>query len=153
MKILIGATLAVLILGGRLCAGQTVKAGGESAKSTIVIFREHKALWGRAVKPGIEVDGFPLGALPQGRYFTVSVAPGKHTVRGNALSTARTSAIVPLGVILSAGEVVYVRLYALRAGLAGAPQLRLQTTEDGKAKQWLKDCKPAEDNANVDLSK
>jgi hypothetical protein len=123
-----------------------------SEKSQIIIFREHKSLWGRAIKPGVEVDGFPLGALSQARYFTVTVTPGKHIVRGDSVSTLRTSTIIPLGIDLAPGETIYVRLYALRTGIAGAPQLRLQTVQAEKARSWIKGCKPAEDNVNVDLA-
>jgi hypothetical protein len=124
----------------------------KAAAASIVIFREHKALWGRALKLGIEVDGFPLGAIPQGRYVAVRVAPGRHIVRGDSAAGARASVITPLGLVLGPGQTVYVRVFALRTGFVALSQIRMQTVEEDRARQWLKECKPAEDNASVDLS-
>ena len=148
--LIVGIFVAILITAVRACGQQS---GPDPSKARIVVFREHKALWGRAVKPGVEIDNFPVAVLPQARYVMVDVTPGKHIVQGSSLSNLRTSTIAPLGLILAPGETAYVRLYFLRIG----PQLRLSRVDGGQAKQWLEHCQPAEGGSNengyLDLSK
>ena len=152
--LIVGLFVAVLITAVRACGQQQ---GPDPAKSHIVVFREHKALWARGVKFGVEVDNFPVAVLPQARYVTVDVAPGKHIVESSSASLLRRSVVAPVGLILSPGETAYVRMYALRSGAFGLPQVRLSRVDEQEAKQWLEHCQPAErgsnENGDLDLSK
>jgi hypothetical protein len=61
----------------------------QDAKGTLIFFREgHFA--GSALKPSIYVDGKEVNRLPNGRWFSVTVEPGKHSLQSSAKNEPAT---------------------------------------------------------------
>ena len=72
--------------GFLLVAGLAAPAFGQdaaaNAKATVYIYRL-KAFYGSALEPSVYCDEIQLARMDNGRYFTVTVVPGVHTLRSN----------------------------------------------------------------------
>src|ERR1700757_2575745 len=54
----------------------------DSAKATVYIYR-YKQFVGAALAPSVYCDDVQLARMDNGRYFTATIDPGKHTFRSN----------------------------------------------------------------------
>jgi len=75
----------------------------EKDKAAIVFFREGH-FTGSALKPSIYVDGKEVGRLPNGRWFSVNIEPGKHELRSSAKNEPATV------VEVAPGQTVHVQM-------------------------------------------
>jgi Protein of unknown function (DUF2846) len=57
-------------------------ADAKQAPAKVYVYR-YKQFVGGALEPSVYCDDVPLARMDNGRYFTVSIAPGKHTFRSN----------------------------------------------------------------------
>ena len=54
----------------------------DDAKATVYVYRPGKFM-GKALEPSVFLDEQKLLDMDNGRYFTLKLDPGKHTVRSN----------------------------------------------------------------------
>jgi hypothetical protein len=63
-------------------ADSQASQSAQSSKATVYVYR-YKQFVGSALAPSIYCDGTELARMENGRYFTASVAPGKHSFTSN----------------------------------------------------------------------
>ncbi len=132
--------LAVAVLAGCAASGPTFESVQSSLtmvepeRARLVLLRPEMFQAGGAYAP-IEVDGVPVGKLPNGSFLYVDLAPGEHTVK---VETAYPGRYV-LNVTLGSGEIRYVNVAprdaAVGAGMSGIfgliPWLAATNVESG----------------------
>lgn len=104
--------------------------------STIVFFREHHYT-GSALKPSIFLDDKELERLVNGRWFSVSAAPGKHQIHSSAKNE-------PASIIeTKPGETAYVQMVVVTGNWRGAG--RLLQVDSAEAQNVIAKLKPLHD--------
>jgi len=93
---------------------------------TVVVYRPGK-FTGSALKPSVYVDGNQVARLSNGRYFSVRLAPGKHTFESSMKKEA------PLEVEVKSDETVYLEMVILPGTWRGGGRLIPVGQEDAKA--------------------
>src|SRR6516165_8381733 len=94
-----------------------------SSKATVYIYR-YKQFVGSALSPSVYCDGNQLARMDNGRYFTATIEPGKHTFTSNDQQSG-------IDLDLKAGEQYFIRV-EIAAGFAkGHGRLILMSPEQG----------------------
>ncbi len=91
----------------------------------VTVYRVKK-FFGSALKPSIYADGRQIARMQEGRYFTVTLAPGHHVFS----STAKGA---DLEIDIKPGERVYIEMVILSGTWRGGGRLVPVSENDGKA--------------------
>lgn len=86
----------------------------------------HKRYVGSALEPPIFIDGKEVAKADNGRYFTVKLMPGKHTIKSNDKGSAISLDVKP-------GEEYFVRVDIETGFWKGHGKLTLVMPEQGRA--------------------
>jgi hypothetical protein len=104
-----------------------------AANSGMVVFHRPKRYFGSGLTPSVYVDNREVARLDNGRFFSLTLAPGKHE-----LSSSMKHA--PLQVEVRPGEVIYLEMVILAGNWRGGG--RLITTPQDDALIAIKKLKP-----------
>ena len=105
-------------------------------KATLIFFREGH-FNGSALKPSVYVDEKEINRLPNGRWFSVEVKPGKHNLSSSAKHEPTTV------VDLAPNETAYVEMVITTGTWRGGG--RLITVDPGEAEPKVRKLKPLTD--------
>lgn len=83
-------------------AGAASVAQSTASQATVYVYR-YKQYVGKALSPSVYCDGTELARMQNGRYFVVTLAPGKHSFRSNDTQSG-------IDVDLKPGEKYYIRV-------------------------------------------
>lgn len=102
-----------------------VKSEAETGMATVYIYRPSKMM-GKALEPSVFCDGVELGRMDNGRYMTLNLKPGRHTIH-------MTSEKKGFDMDMRGGEVYYFRV-GIEAGFwKGQGKLMLDEKDRGAA--------------------
>jgi hypothetical protein len=93
------------------------------AKATVYIYR-YKQYVGSALAPSVYCDGAALARMENGRYFTATLNPGKHTFTSNDHQSG-------VELDLKAGEDYFIRVELVPGMMKGHGRLVLISHEQG----------------------
>jgi hypothetical protein len=95
----------------------------DSSKATVYVYR-YKQFVGAALAPSVYCDDVQLARMENGRYFTTSVAPGKHIFRSNDEQS---------GIVLQAvaGQQYFIRVDIAAGFMKGHGRLTLMDGQQG----------------------
>jgi hypothetical protein len=127
----LGFALNIALLAAQAPPATSTQAG----QSRVVIYRVKGFADGRAIKPSIYCDGKELALMYVGRYFTVTLTPGPHTISS---SDEKKS----LQLDTAAGETYYARIFNTGKWVAAWYGVRLEAAKQALAD--LKKLKPSE---------
>jgi hypothetical protein len=144
-------TLKVLVFGifltGLLANAQepVTQAAVDSAssKATLYVYR-YKQFVGSALSPSIYCDEAELARMENGRYFAVTLDPGKHSFRSNDKQSG-------VDLDMKAGQSYFMRVEIATGFMKGHGRLILMAAE--QAGYELKKLKPLDDGKVVDKAK
>lgn len=102
-------------------------------KATLIFFREEH-FNGSALKPSVYMDGKEINRLANGRWFSVEVEPGKHSL-GSSAKHEPTSVVD-----LAPNETAYVEMVIINGTWRGGG--RLITVDPGEAEAKVRKLKP-----------
>jgi hypothetical protein len=126
-------------------ANPAAPAAAKPSKATVYIYR-YKQFVGSALSPSVYCDGNQLARMDNGRYFTATIEPGKHTFTSNDQQSG-------IDLDLKAGEQYFIRV-EIAAGFAkGHGRLILMSPEQGSYELKSNKLKALDENkvANKDL--
>ncbi len=105
---------------------------GTSSQSTVYIYR-YKQFVGKALSPSVFCDDNELARMDNGRYFVVTLAPGKHLFHSNDKQAG-------IDLDLKAGEKSYIRVEIATGFMKGHGRLVAVVPEQGSYE--IKNLKP-----------
>lgn len=109
----------------------------QEAKAKLIFFREgHFA--GSALKPSVYIDGKEVDRLPNGRWFSITVEPGKHNLQSSAKNEPGTI------VDVAPNETAYVEMIIAIGTWRGGG--RLITVDSQEAEAKVRKLKPLSEN-------
>jgi Protein of unknown function (DUF2846) len=139
--------LLVLLLSSVFGVAQeqadTNAAAQAQTSSAIVHFYRYKQFVGSALAPSVYCDGTQLARMENGRYFTVKLAPGKHTCTSNDQQSG-------IELEAKAGEEYFVRVELAAGMMKGHGRLILMSREQGSYEMKSDKLKPLEANKIAD---
>ena len=117
----------------------------KSSKATVYVYR-YKQFVGSALAPSVYCDGTELARMENGRYFTVSLEPGKHTFTSNDKQSG-------IDLDLKAGQESFIRVELVAGFAKGHGRLILVPREQGVYELKSDKLKPLDANkvANKDV--
>jgi hypothetical protein len=139
--------LALAVSSSLLLAQDAPDAAAKSSeasasKATVYIYR-YKQFVGSALAPSVYCDGNQLARMENGRYFTVTLEPGKHTFTSNDKQSG-------VDLEIKSGEEYFIRV-DLAAGFAkGHGRLVLMSHEQGSYELQSDKLKPLDADKVVD---
>ena len=124
------ALMFVLLFANLLASAQErpqatspVAAAG-SPKAAVYVYR-YKQFVGSALAPSVYCDEVQLARMDNGRYFTVSVDPGKHIFRSNDTQSG-------IELDAKAGQAYFIRVEIAAGMMKGHGRLILTAPEQGR---------------------
>jgi len=147
MRFHLTAGFFVLLLCSSFALAQQQTTTGPTAdgqpSQAVVHFYRYKQFVGSALAPSIFCDGTQLARMENGRYFSVKLAPGKHTLTSNDQQS---------GVELDAkaGEEYFVRVELAAGVMKGHGRLILMSREQGSYEMKSDKLKPLDANKIAD---
>ena len=110
MKVRIGLAVVCAMMLISFASARQVQSSTESAtvsqgsnsQATVYVYR-YKQWAGKALSPSVYCDGTELARMENGRYFVVTLAPGKHVFRSNDKQSG-------IDVDLKSGQKYYIRV-------------------------------------------
>lgn len=120
--------LAVCFFAGLAASAQEPAAGSQatdakSSKATVYVYR-YKQFVGSALSPSVWCDETELARMENGRYFTVTLDPGKHNFRSNDKQSG-------IELDAKAGQEYFVRVEIASGMMKGHGRLILVAPEQG----------------------
>jgi hypothetical protein len=134
------AFLAVSAFAQEASAPQTPTT--KQSKGTVYVYR-YKQFVGSALEPSVYCDETQLARMDNGRYFAVTVEPGKHTFYSNDKQAGLALDVKP-------GEKYFVRVELVAGMMKGHGRLTLMAPEQGSYELASKKLKPLDANKVVD---
>ena len=113
--------------------------------ATVYVYR-YKQFVGSALSPSVYCDEVQLARMDNGRYFTVKLAPGKHSFRSNDKQSG-------LELDLKAGQPYFIRVEIAPGFMKGHGRLIQMTAEQGTYELKSKKLLPLEANKSVDSTR
>jgi hypothetical protein len=95
----------------------------KASKATVYVYR-YKQFVGSALSPSVWCDGTELARMENGRYFTVTLDPGKHTFSSNDKQSG-------IELDAKAGQEYFVRVEIAAGMMKGHGRLILVAPEQG----------------------
>jgi hypothetical protein len=117
----------------------------KSSKATIYVYR-YKQFVGSALEPSVYCDEAQLAKMSNGRYFTVTIDPGKHTFHSNDKQSG-------IELDAKAGQEYFIRLEIATGFMKGHGRLILMSPEQAGYELKSDKLKPLDANkvANTSL--
>jgi len=116
--------LAILLLAASAIAA-TFQEPQQESKGGLIVFFRPKRFTGSGLTPSIYVDGSQIARLDNGRYFSLPVPAGKHTIESSMKHS-------PLELTVRPGEAVYLEMIILAGNWRGGGRLVPDPPEDAK---------------------
>jgi cell division septation protein DedD len=112
------------------------------SKATVYVYR-YKQFVGAALAPSVYCDDVQLARMENGRYFTTSVAPGKHIFRSNDEQS---------GIVLQAvaGQQYFIRVDIAAGFMKGHGRLTLMDEQQGVYELTSDKLKPLDASKVID---
>ncbi len=98
-------------------------AQGTNSQATVYVYR-YKQFVGKALSPSVYCDDTELARMENGRYFVVTLAPGKYLFHSNDKQAG-------IALDLKAGEKYYIRLEIATGFMKGHGRLIAVVPEQG----------------------
>lgn len=117
-------------------------AAAKQSKGTVYVYR-YKQFVGSALEPSVYCDETQLARMDNGRYFAVSVEPGKHTFHANDKQSGLELDVKP-------GEKYFIRVELVAGMMKGHGRLVLMAPEQGSYELSSKKLKPLDAAKVVD---
>ncbi len=124
-------------------ASQTTDA--KASKATVYVYR-YKQFVGSALSPSVWCDETELARMENGRYFTVTLDPGKHTFHSNDPQSG-------VALDLKAGQPYFIRVEIATGLMKGHGRLTLVSTEQGTYELKSSKLKPLDQGKVVDKAR
>ncbi len=141
--------LAVCFFAGAASAqepaadSQTTDA--KASKATVYVYR-YKQFVGSALSPSVWCDETELARMENGRYFTVTLDPGKHTFHSNDPQSG-------VALDLKAGQPYFIRVEIATGLMKGHGRLTLVSAEQGTYELKSSKLKPLDQGKVVDKAR
>lgn len=132
----------ILALSSLPVLGQEAPAGTQ--QSVVYVYR-YKQFVGSALSPSVYCDETQLARMENGRYFAVTVEPGKHSFRSNDAQSGVQLDVKP-------GEEYFIRVELVPGMMKGHGRLILTAPEQGRYELSNK-LKPLDANKVTDASR
>src|SRR5438552_8778096 len=116
----------------------------KSSKATVYVYR-YKQFVGGALSPSVYCDETELARMENGRYFTVSLHPGKHGFRSNDKQSG-------IELDLRAGQEYFIRLEIATGFMKGHGRLILMSPEQASYELKSDKFKPLDANKVVNTA-
>ena len=133
-----------LVMASLSVVGQEPSA--PTQQKSVVYFYRYKQFVGSALAPSVYCDEAQLARMENGRYFAVSVDPGRHTFRSNDAQSGVQLDVKP-------GQEYYVRVEIAPGMMKGHGRLILTAAEQGRYEVQSNKLKPLDANKVVDSSR
>lgn len=117
----------------------------EPTTATVYVYR-YKQYEGSALSPSVYCDEVQLARMDNGRYFGVTLAPGKHAFRSNDKQSG-------LELDLKAGQVYFIRVEIATGFWKGHGRLIHMTSEQGNYELKSKKLQPLDAAKTVDRTR
>ena len=114
-------------------------------KATVYVYR-YKQFVGSALAPSVYCDEVQLARMENGRYFTVSLDPGKHVFHSNDKQSGIELELKP-------GQEYFVRVELVAGAMKGHGRLVLVAPEQGKYELSSSKLKPLDANKVEDKAR
>jgi len=124
-------------------ASQTTDA--KASKATVYVYR-YKQFVGSALSPSVWCDETELARMENGRYFTVTLDPGKHTFHSNDPQSG-------VALDLKAGQPYFIRVEIATGLMKGHGRLALVSAEQGTYELKSSKLKPLDQGKVVDKAR
>jgi hypothetical protein len=124
-------------------ASQTTDA--KASKATVYVYR-YKQFVGSALSPSVWCDETELARMENGRYFTVTLDPGKHTFHSNDPQSG-------VALDLKAGQPYFIRVEIATGLMKGHGRLTLVSAEQGTYELKSSKLKPLDQGKVVDKAR
>lgn len=124
---------------------QSTPKAQDSSKATVYVYR-YKQFVGSALAPSVFCDDVQLARMENGRYFTVTVDPGKHIFRSNDEQS---------GIVLQAvaGQQYFIRVDIAAGFMKGHGRLTMMDIQQGTYELTSDKLKPLDASKVVDKDK
>lgn len=123
-------------------AATTTQPGTQTDKTTVYFYR-YKQYAGSALSPSVYCDEAELARMENGRYFSVKLAPGKHTFRSNDKQSG-------VEVDLKPGQEYFLRVEIAAGFMKGHGRLIAVVPEQAKFELQSKKLKPLDGDKITD---
>lgn len=121
------------------------KTAAKQAAAKVFIYR-YKQFVGSALAPSVYCDEVQLARMENGRYFTVTLDPGKHTFRSNDAQSG-------VELELKAGQDYFVRVEIATGLMKGHGRLILMSPDQGRYELNSSKLKPLDAGKVADKSR
>jgi Protein of unknown function (DUF2846) len=149
MRKLTMLALAVCFLGlaasAQEPAADSQTTDAKASKATVYVYR-YKQFVGSALSPSVWCDETELARMENGRYFTVTLDPGKHTFHSNDPQSG-------VALDLKAGQPYFIRLEIATGLMKGHGRLTLVAAEQGTYELKSSKLKPLDQGKVVDKTR
>jgi hypothetical protein len=149
MRKLTMLALAVCFLGlaasAQEPAADSQTTDAKASKATVYVYR-YKQFIGSALSPSVWCDETELARMENGRYFTVTLDPGKHTFHSNDPQSG-------VALDLKAGQPYFIRLEIATGLMKGHGRLTLVAAEQGTYELKSSKLKPLDQGKVVDKTR
>jgi hypothetical protein len=116
----------------------------KASKATVYVYR-YKQFVGSALTPSVYCDEAELARMENGRYFTVTLDPGKHTFRSNDKQSGTELDV-------KAGQEYFLRVEIATGFMKGHGRLTLISPEQGGYELKSAKLKPLDSNKVVNAT-
>ena len=126
-------------------AADSQTTDAKASKATVYVYR-YKQFVGSALSPSVWCDQTELARMENGRYFTVTLDPGKHTFHSNDPQSG-------VALDLKAGQPYFIRLEIATGLMKGHGRLTLVSAEQGTYELKSSKLKPLDQGKVVDKAR
>jgi hypothetical protein len=126
-------------------APATTQPATQMEKATVYFYR-YKQYAGSALAPSVYCDEAELARMENGRYFTVKLAPGKHTFRSNDKQSGAEVDLKP-------GQEYFLRVEIAAGFMKGHGRLIAVVPEQARFELRAKNLKPLDADKVTDKEK
>jgi hypothetical protein len=123
----------------------TTQPAPQTEKATVYFYR-YKQYVGSALAPSVYCDEAELARMENGRYFTVKLAPGKHTFRSNDKQSGAEVDLKP-------GQEYFLRVEIAAGFMKGHGRLIAVVPEQARFELRAKNLKPLDADKVTDKEK
>ncbi len=136
---------SLLALASLFGFAQEPSADKSSLKPAVYVYR-YKQFVGSALAPSVYCDDAQLARMENGRYFSVRLDPGMHTLRSNDTQSGIQLEVKP-------GQEYFIRVEIAAGMMKGHGRLILTPQEQGRYELQSSKLKPLDDGKVVDKTR
>jgi hypothetical protein len=126
----------ILISAAAMGAQVSPAAEAKTGQAHVVVYRVSRYRDPKIIKPSIYCDGKEVALMYSGRFFTINLAPGKHTITSSDEHTA-------VSLDAESGVTYYVRIAVVK-GVWVNNTFSVQQIDSAEASKELERLKPAD---------